>query len=393
MAPAACCADEAAASRRQNFAAPVIRAQQRMVLHGIGRDGPIDLAADIRVFIQHQHAQARPRGGRGCRKACGPGADDGQIDIRWQGSTSRIMAFSAMAPAPLCVRSATSKPCQRMSILAIVGAGPAGLAAAATAARAGLSVLMLDENSNVGGQIYRAIATNPVKDHGAAGHGLLARRSFGAGRCRFVGATCRGAIVWSVAPMEGGGYEIGVVDRRPLASHHGARVMLATGALERPFSDSGLDAARRHELRRGADRAQGLWPVPDGRIVIAGCGPLLWLIAWQYLNAGVFDRRHPRHHAARESLLPHAEQALRAIGAHSRQQARRSLSRRDVSATEAKNVNRRALVTDKRPLPDRDPLSWPRQQHVKTHPEQSTRVRALLVSILRFPYFHPAQFC
>jgi NADPH-dependent 2,4-dienoyl-CoA reductase/sulfur reductase-like enzyme len=32
-------------------------------------------------------------------------------------------------------------------------------------------------------------------------------------------------------------------------------------------------------------KASGL--VPDGRIVIAGCGPLLWLIAWQYLNAGV----------------------------------------------------------------------------------------------------------
>ena len=53
--------------------------------------------------------------------------------------------------------------------LAIVGAGPAGLAAAATAARAGLSVLMLDENPNVGGQIYRAVTSNPVKDHALLG--------------------------------------------------------------------------------------------------------------------------------------------------------------------------------------------------------------------------------
>ena len=45
--------------------------------------------------------------------------------------------------------------------LAIVGAGPAGLAAAATAAELGLSVLMIDENPNVGGQIYRAIAASP----------------------------------------------------------------------------------------------------------------------------------------------------------------------------------------------------------------------------------------
>ena len=53
--------------------------------------------------------------------------------------------------------------------LAIVGAGPAGLAASATAARLALSVLMLDENPNVGGQIYRAITANPVRDHALLG--------------------------------------------------------------------------------------------------------------------------------------------------------------------------------------------------------------------------------
>ena len=41
--------------------------------------------------------------------------------------------------------------------LAIVGAGPAGLAAAATAAELGLSVTVFDENTAPGGQIYRGI--------------------------------------------------------------------------------------------------------------------------------------------------------------------------------------------------------------------------------------------
>lgn len=37
----------------------------------------------------------------------------------------------------------------------IIGAGPAGLAAACTAAQSGQSVLMLDDNPNPGGQIWR----------------------------------------------------------------------------------------------------------------------------------------------------------------------------------------------------------------------------------------------
>ena len=42
----------------------------------------------------------------------------------------------------------------------VIGAGPAGLAAAAIAAEAGLSTLLLDENAGPGGQVWRAIAAN-----------------------------------------------------------------------------------------------------------------------------------------------------------------------------------------------------------------------------------------
>ena len=49
----------------------------------------------------------------------------------------------------------------------VIGAGPAGLAAAATAAEAGPSTLLLDENVGPGGQVWRAIASTPVteRDH------------------------------------------------------------------------------------------------------------------------------------------------------------------------------------------------------------------------------------
>src|SRR5438045_9717944 len=41
--------------------------------------------------------------------------------------------------------------------LAIVGAGPAGMAAAALAAKLGLDTRLIDEQEGPGGQIYRAI--------------------------------------------------------------------------------------------------------------------------------------------------------------------------------------------------------------------------------------------
>src|SRR5260370_13578477 len=53
--------------------------------------------------------------------------------------------------------------------LAVIGGGPAGLAAASLAARAGLSTVLLDENPGVGGQIYRAITSTPVTDRAILG--------------------------------------------------------------------------------------------------------------------------------------------------------------------------------------------------------------------------------
>jgi flavin-dependent dehydrogenase len=48
--------------------------------------------------------------------------------------------------------------------LVVIGGGPAGLAAASLAARAGVSTVLFDENPGVGGQIYRGITSTPVKD-------------------------------------------------------------------------------------------------------------------------------------------------------------------------------------------------------------------------------------
>ena len=45
--------------------------------------------------------------------------------------------------------------------VAVVGAGPSGMAAAAAATAHELDVIVLDENPDIGGQIYRSLRTSP----------------------------------------------------------------------------------------------------------------------------------------------------------------------------------------------------------------------------------------
>jgi thioredoxin reductase len=171
--------------------------------------------------------------------------------------------------------------------LAIVGAGPAGLAAAAMAASLGLSALMLDENPNVGGQIYRAITANPVKAHALLGEDYWRGEALAKAALSSSAQHVAGAIVWSVSPLEPSGYEVGVSIAGRSRIIAAREVILATGALERPFPIPGwtLPGVMSCGGAQTALKASGL--VPGGRLVIAGCGPLLWLIASQYLNAGV----------------------------------------------------------------------------------------------------------
>jgi octopine oxidase subunit A len=186
----------------------------------------------------------------------------------------------------------------------VIGAGPAGLAAAATAAEAGLSTLLLDENAGPGGQVWRAIASTPVtkRDHlGAdywAGADLVeAGRSSGA-------EIIQRATVWSLDRN----LEVGISAGGVSAFVGARRVILATGALERPFPIPGwtLPGVMTAGAVQTMLKSSGL--VPDGRTVIAGQGPLLWLLAAQILRLGgridrILDTTESRNYLA---ALPHA---------------------------------------------------------------------------------------
>jgi thioredoxin reductase/bacterioferritin-associated ferredoxin len=202
--------------------------------------------------------------------------------------------------------------------VAIIGAGPAGLVAATVCAGAGLSTVLFDEQPAPGGQIYRGITQTPVQRQSVLGndywYGVRLVRAFRASSAQYV----PGAAVWSLSRER----EIGVSIDGAARLTQAKRVIIATGALERPFPIPGwtLPGVMTAGAAQILLKSGGL--VPQGRTVLAGCGPLLWLLAWQYLNAGVTidaildttpreNRRAAWPHAASFLLSPYFRKGLR----------------------------------------------------------------------------------
>ncbi len=167
--------------------------------------------------------------------------------------------------------------------VAVVGAGPAGLAAAVAAARAGLSVNLLDEQAYAGGQVYRGLehcAPRRIAMLGpdyAAGRELLAE--FEKSGARHV----RGASVWQVARDRSIDY---LYEGRSVCLQ-ARQVILCSGALERPFPIPGWTLPGVMTAGAAQILLKDSGVVPQDDVVLAGCGPLLYLLGWQYLRAGV----------------------------------------------------------------------------------------------------------
>ena len=166
--------------------------------------------------------------------------------------------------------------------LAIVGAGPAGMAAAVEAAEHGLSVAVLDDQPEPGGQIYRGIERAGPELSAILGEEYCAGRTL-ARDFRAAGIDYRpNSAVWR---LDAGARLAFSRDGRA-ATLAADRVLIATGAMERPVPVPG--AERPGVMGAGAAqtllKASGL--VPAGRVVLAGSGPLLLLVGCQLLDAG-----------------------------------------------------------------------------------------------------------
>ena len=204
----------------------------------------------------------------------------------------------------------------------IIGAGPAGMAAAITARKHGLNVLVLDEQPAVGGQIFRNIE-GLEKYRNSEYHKLGEEYLSGS---KLVQQFRNSGVVYlngrSVWQIDG---DLGIHHVSTIPTDQKSSVpqfcktkylLIAVGAMERPMPLPGwtLPGVMACTAADVLYKSSGM--IPQGKVILAGSGPLLLLIACRLLDAGVkisaFLDTTPR--GALIQALPHLPKALRAFG-------------------------------------------------------------------------------
>ncbi|NQV45776.1 MAG: FAD-dependent oxidoreductase [Rhodospirillales bacterium] len=195
--------------------------------------------------------------------------------------------------------------------LAIIGAGPAGLAAATRAQHHGLSVIVLDEGSQPGGRIYHAV--DRVMDSRPADvallgedytHGANLTMAFRQSGVDYADATSvfrldQDGTVWFTRGGTAG-------------TLRADNIILATGAMERPvplpgWTLPGVMTAGAAQLLLKGDNM-----IPSGPVVLMGAGPLILLCAIQLHDAGAAVTAIVETTTMLDTLraLPHLPRAL-----------------------------------------------------------------------------------
>lgn len=165
--------------------------------------------------------------------------------------------------------------------IAVIGAGPAGMSAALEAEKHGASVVLLDEQSQPGGQIYRNVLKASRRQSVILGadyaKGIALAKPFSKSKTVHLA----GVTVWRVT--QNGQVSLskdGKADQ--IQARH---IIVATGATERPVPVPGWTLPG--VLTAGAAQIllkSGGFAAPSA--VLAGAGPLLYLVAAQMTAAG-----------------------------------------------------------------------------------------------------------
>lgn len=160
----------------------------------------------------------------------------------------------------------------------VIGGGPAGVSAAIEVARAGLTVEIFEQRETLGGAVYRQPAYGTAFHQPARWQAIM-KDFLAASIPVHHGSVFLGVDGDGVVLIEN--RNIGRVEKRRAAA-----VIIATGAVEKVFPRSGWH-------QPGVSTAGGLQLMmketsraPEGKVLLAGSGPLLIAVAAQMTRLG-----------------------------------------------------------------------------------------------------------
>lgn len=163
--------------------------------------------------------------------------------------------------------------------LAIVGAGPAGLSAASTAAEAGIPTLLIDDNPHIGGQIYRQPSMNKEDPPDPRKTALFQRFHAAGSQVE----SWMGTTVWGIFPPR----QLALVRDGQGMILEAEHIVLAPGAHEYvpPFPGWTLPGV----MTPGAAQllVKSMNARPGNRVLLAGTGPFLLVVAETLQRAGI----------------------------------------------------------------------------------------------------------
>ena len=166
----------------------------------------------------------------------------------------------------------------------VIGAGPAGVRAAQALVQAGLRPVVIDEGRRDGGQIYRRQPEGFTRTYETlygteADRALALHRDFDALRAQidYVPDT----LVWNIGP-----HAVHVVSGTRHRTIAFDALIICSGATDRLMPVQGWHHAGTYSLggAQVALKSQGC--AIGSRVVMMGTGPLLYLVAAQYVKAG-----------------------------------------------------------------------------------------------------------
>ncbi|MGE0211136.1 MAG: FAD-dependent oxidoreductase [Parvibaculaceae bacterium] len=260
-----------------------IRFEDRMVPGRIGETLASALsAAGIRAF--RTTARGAPRGlfcGMGVCQECLVEIDGRPGQRACMTKIERPLAVKRQqAPVDL-TKAAPPATAGRLKVLTpdilVIGGGAGGLAAAATAAKAGADVLLVDERPALGGQFYKQPAF-PVRDDAqfAGGRALIAEAQVAG--VRFL----KGALVWGAfQPLD-----LMVLQEGSTLKITPKRLIVATGTYERGLPVPGWTLPGVMTTGAAQTLLRSYGTLPGRRVLVAGNGPLNLQVALELSRAG-----------------------------------------------------------------------------------------------------------